>query len=108
MADENSDQDRMDEDSDADEDNLQDSDDDADFFPIDEPVARVVQASSKAATSKPSKKTRVTTDQIVTRYSSGLSASNNYSQDSNFEYAGKCRSSVASAQSESTERWNKS
>ena len=91
MADDDSDQDRMDEDSDADDEDLHDSDDDADFFPIEEPVVHASQASSKAATSKPAKQTRVTTDQVGTRYSSGLNVSNNYPQDSNFEYVGKCR-----------------
>jgi hypothetical protein len=87
------DDDQFDIDADSDiEDNNEGSDDDTDFFPIDEPIVHSSQSSHTTTTtssSQISKPTRGVSDQSGNKYSTGVSASNNYPQDNSFEYIGK-------------------
>jgi len=73
-----------------DDDENEESDDDTGFFPIDEPIVHSSQSSTTTTSSQPSKKTKETSEQSVNKYSTSVNASNNYPQDTNFEYVGKC------------------
>lgn len=93
MADDDDDQYDVDIDSDDDdEEENQGSDDDTGFFPIDEPIVYPSSQSSETATSasQTSKAARTTGELSLNKYSSGLSASNNYPQENTFEYVGEC------------------
>lgn len=84
----------MDEDSDIDDDDDdEDSDDETGFFPIDEPIIPQVQSSTTApitTTTTTTEILKLNKDQPGNKYSTGVNASNNYPQDNNFEYVGKC------------------
>lgn len=83
----------MDEDSDVEDEEEEEegSDGDAGYFPIEEPIIPPpVQSSTTTTTSQPSKSSK---DQPGNKYSTGVNASNNYPQDNNFEYVGKCKPS---------------
>jgi hypothetical protein len=74
-----------------DDDENEESDDDTGFFPIDEPIVHSSQSSTTTTTSsQTSKKLKETSEQSVNKYSTSVNASNNYPQDNNFEYVGKC------------------
>jgi hypothetical protein len=65
----------------------EESDDDTGFFPIDEPI---VHSSATTGSSQISKQTRGgTSEQSGNKYSTSINTSNNYPQDTNFEYVGK-------------------
>ena len=83
----------MDEDSDIeDEEEEEGSDDDTAFFPI-EPVVHPALSSTNntvATTASSQTLSKQTDEQAANKYSTGINASNNYPQDNNFEYVGKC------------------
>lgn len=79
------------EDEDDDE-NIEQSDDDTGFFPIDDTIVRTSQSNHTTASILPSSKvSRNPSEQTLHKHSTGTSASNTYPQDNNFEYVGQLK-----------------
>ncbi len=79
----------IDADSDIDDEEDEGSDDDTGFFPIDEPIVHSSQTTTTTTTTTSqtsSKQMKGISDQSGNKYST-----NNYPQDTNFEYVGKFR-----------------